>query len=163
MNATPVGGAAGATDEDFILIRDVKSSGTSGGTSSTGFATRDLNTIVHDDGGHASIASNQITLAAGTYRFYAFAPTFRTGFSRLRLRNITDGVTLDEEGTNQNVNSANNVGNNLLVIGKFIIAATKVLELQETTTSGATTNGYGVAMSLGTNEVYSQIKFLKEA
>ena len=61
--------------DGYILIRDEKASGTTGGTFTSGaWQTRDLNTEVVDTGNHASVATNQITLAAGTYRFRIVAP-----------------------------------------------------------------------------------------
>jgi len=69
-------GSSGDT-RDYILINDTKSSGTHGGTFSSGaWRTRDLNTIVSDTGGHASLSSNQITLEAGTYECFISCPAF---------------------------------------------------------------------------------------
>ena len=79
---------------DYLEYRDAKASGTDGGSFTLGsWLTRTLNTEAHDTGGHGSLASNQITLAAGTYEVDIMAPAVGVNGHQARLRNITDGTT----------------------------------------------------------------------
>lgn len=79
----------------FMLLADQKSTGTSGQTFATFSGTwvqRDLNTELVDTGGHAVIASNQVTLLAGTYRHRIRCACYKTGRTKLRLYDVTAGA-----------------------------------------------------------------------
>ena len=148
--------------EDYIQVRDDKASGTDGGTFTSGaWRTRDLNTEKADTGAHASVAANQITLAAGTYRFRASAPARGVSLHKLRLQNVTDaatievGVSVRQESTDADVGLA-------FVSGRFTISASKVLELQHRCSNSTSTDGFGAACGFGVVEVYAEIEFWKE-
>ena len=165
MNSKSVAGDGGdgGGGEGHILIRHELASGTNGGSLVAGsWQTRALNTIVYDTGGHASIASNQITLDAGTYRFEAEAVAYRVNAHKLKLVNITD---TDDLGIGLNYwSAANSEGYNAAIVkGRFTIADTKVLELQHRSSATKTTNGFGVANGFGVIEVYASIEFWREA
>lgn len=153
---------AGGSVGDYIHIEDQKTSGTNGGTFTAGaWQTRDLNTEVSDAGGHASVASNQITLAAGTYRVRAHAYAGGVNAHRLRLQNITDGTTLLLGSDHLSTSTANS-SNHAMLEGEFTIASTKVIELQHRCQTTGTTNGLGYASGWGT-EVYSVVTMVKVA
>ena len=77
----------------IATIRDEKSSGTSGGTFTAGaWRTRTLNTLT-DPTSIVSLASNQITLQAGTYLINANCPASSSELHQARLQNITDATT----------------------------------------------------------------------
>lgn len=144
---------------DYIYIRDEKSSGTQGGTFTLGaWRTRDLNTEVNDAGGHASLAANQVTLLAGTYRFRVSSPAFFVNGFKAKLINITD--TIEFLGTSEL--SDGNMPSRSFVEGRFTIAASKVFEVQCIGTITRASNGFGLATSLAT-EVYTTLEFWKEA
>lgn len=166
MLAEPVGktgdGGEGAA-EDYILIRDEKASGVDGGTFTAGsWQTRDLNTKVADTGNHAALAGNQITLAAGTYKVRAIAPSRKVNFHKTRLRNITDGSDLAIGSTAYSF-SGDGMQDACDLVGRFTIASSKVIELQHRCTTSAATNGFGIAASFGVIEIYSIVQFWKEA
>ena len=145
----------------YIYIRDEKAANTNGGAFTTGaWRTRDMNTEVSDSAGLASVATNQITLAAGTYRFAARAPAYETGRHKARLQNITDATTI-AVGTSEGTSGAL-LSTKSFVSGRFTISASKVLELQH---YGAATNasGFGLESNFGVVEVYAEIEFWKEA
>ena len=155
---TPSGGAG-----DYILIRDEKSSGTHGGTFTSGaWRTRDLNTEVVDTGSHASVASNQITLAAGTYRADIFAPGNGVTGHRARLQNITDGTTVLLGSSAYAPNTSPSGLSYSVVKGRFTIASTKTLEVQHYCSSTFSTYGFGVALGDGTNEIYTIVELTRE-
>lgn len=155
------GGGGGGGAGDYILIRDEKATTVEGGTFTSGaWRTRDLNTEVADTGGHASVASNQITLAAGTYRVSASAPTHNVTRHQTRLRDITNGVTLVLGTTGYSVNaSAQDVS---FVVGRFTLSGSTVIELQHRCTVTQATVGFGVAGQSGETEVYAVVELIRE-
>ncbi len=154
------GGGGGAGD--YILIEDRKAAGTNGGNFSIGaWQTRDLNTETADTGNHASVSSNQITLAAGTYRIRVRAPAYNVTRNMLRWRNITDSTT-DVNGASHYFNGDHE--GDAVLIGRFTIAGTKVFEVQHQCTV-ANVFGFGIAVGSGftvTTEIYTQVELWKE-
>jgi len=70
-------------------------SGTAGGSSVAGsWQTIPLNVELYDPNGWGSLASNQITLVAGTYEVEWIGTTYRSSEAQFRLRNITNSATL---------------------------------------------------------------------
>jgi hypothetical protein len=127
--------------------------------------TRNQNVEVADTGGHGSVASDQITLAGGTYRIFAQAPAHFVAAHQLRLQNITDGTTI-LTGENAFTSYSGGAGVNsetpALLRGRFTLTATKVLELQHRCTVTVSGNGMGVNVGWGT-EVYATVELFKEA
>lgn len=149
---------------EMLHVRDEKTSGTSGGSSSaTTQNVRTLNTVVVNTLTGASLSSNQITLAAGTYRVFASAETHESSGNRLRLRNITDGVTV-ASGVNSHSGTAGaSMPNTAAILGyRFTISGTKVFELQHYTVAAKATIGLGIAVSSGEVEIYADVKIFKE-
>ncbi|MEO8608920.1 MAG: hypothetical protein ABI690_13595 [Chloroflexota bacterium] len=144
-------------DEDWVVVQDQKTSGTSGGTTAAGaWTTHVLNTEVVDTGNIASVASNQVTLEPGNYtaEWMMSAGANITGH-RSRLRNITAGATLGL-GIGAN-NAAMNGG-----LIQFTLTVQSAIELQYwANTAGA--NGLGLAVSTGDVEVYAVVKFTRLA
>jgi len=157
--------------DNLLYIEDQKGNGVSGGNSVGGTQNvRDLNTKVVDNITGASLATNQITLPAGTYKVEFSAPAVDSGNLRhkTRLRNISDSTTpivgsseyTDGESggwEGDGMSTTRSVGS-----GLFTIAGTKVFELQ-TYCSAPYSDGLGLAVSSGDIEVYSQIKIWKVA
>lgn len=146
--ASPGGGAA----VSYAHIREEYASGVGpGGTPvAATWNKRLLNTEVQDADGIASLASNQITLAAGTYAVHAFGYSLGASGSKLRLRDITNNVTL-VVGTNGYGDTAASVLNTLR--GRFTLAGSAVLELQHYLTLGGNTYNWGPATGIGAGEV----------
>lgn len=146
--------------EDYILIRDEKATGTNGGTfTDSAWRTRDQNVIVEDVGGHASLSSNQITLAAGIYRFYITAPAFNVGSNKAKLINITD--TIEIIGTSVNSDQGNFPTVISVISGRFIIAAPKVFEVQHQCQTTHAVSGFGNQSGFSVIEVYTNTEFFK--
>jgi hypothetical protein len=156
--AVPV--SADATS-GYILIQDQKAQNTQSGTFTSGaWRTRDLNTIVADTTSAASVASNQITLPAGTYRVRAHAPAFSVGQHQLRLYNVTDSALLVLGGSGYSSGSADN-SDQAWLEGRFTLAGTKVIELQHYASATQATNGFGVRSNIST-EIYASVELIKE-
>lgn len=147
----------------YALYRDEKASSAVGGTLTAGsWQTRTLNTESVDNTiAGSSVASNKVTLAAGTYRFRGRAPFWRVGAAQVRLQNTTDASTV---AVGMTVNSANSVNTAVAVAevtGRFTIAGAKDFELQYQITASVGTSDGGVPGSFGT-EVYSTLEFWQE-
>ncbi len=161
------GGATPATVlNDYILIVDQKAQNTQGGTFTNGaWRTRDLNTIVSDSGGHASVGSNQITLAAGTYIIRAAAPAINVAQHIAKLYNITDAADVifgTSEVTQPAGTPVTYVSTCSIIRGKFTIASSKVFEIQHQCTNTTATFGFGTAVNLSV-EKYTVVELWKVA
>ncbi len=146
----------------YVLICDEKTLDTPGGTFSSGaWQTRDLTTIKSDVGGHAALAANQITLAAGTWRCRIQCPAYQVAKHQARLYSISDGLTL-ALGSSQR--TATTVGTTVFssIIGRFTLSTSKVLEVQHRCETSFSTYGFGYQAGLDT-EVYTIAEFWKEA
>lgn len=151
--------------QQYILIREEQTNGTAGGTFTSGaYRTRVLNTTVQDTGGHVvSLSSNQITLAAGTYRIEVKAPARYVDNNKLRLQNVTDSATL-LLGQNALALSGTAAlsGATAHLSGRFTIAASKAIEVQHQCQTTRATDGFGNACSFGDTEVYTVVELWKE-
>lgn len=166
-NGTEIGplGASGAGGlyDAYVCVQDQKAQNTQGGSSTgTTWHTRVLNTEVADTASIASIASNQLTLAAGTYHVEASAPAFRAGGHQVRLQNITGTATLLWGSVEWNSTSGDVAQTRSFVRGRFTLAVESVLELQHYIGASEANNGLGVACNVGT-EVYAVAEFWRES
>ncbi len=147
----------------YILIRDEKAQNTAGGTFTSGaWRTRDLTTEVSDAGGYASVSSNQITLAAGTYRVRIIAPAQATDRHQARLQNITGGTTL-LVGTSEYAGSAggNQTQSHSVIVGRITLGGSTVVEVQHQCQTTSSSNGFGAGSNF-TTEVYTVVEMWKE-
>ena len=140
-----------------LHVEDHKASGTNGGTFTSGaWRTRDLNTVATNEISGASLATNQITLPAGTYKINARAPAFQVQPHTARLFNIAGSAVL-LEGSTEGSWSTSGVTNSK-IIGKFTLTVSSNLEIQHYGKSTILTNGFGqTAAIVGKNEVYTQV------
>lgn len=146
-----------------LHVRDEKASGTDGGGSSAGtWNVRDLNTVKTNQITGASLASNQITLPAGTYRIRADAPAFQVRRHQIRLQNVTD-TAVEMVGTSEISGDSSVSTTRSFLTGRFTIAAEKTFELQHWTQDAEATFGLGVETSSGEVEVYAEVWIEKEA
>lgn len=150
------------------FVKDIKSNGVEGGTSTSGsWQTRVLNSLSLDPGVtwiKLDIAANQFILLAGTYRLRASVPSFLTARNKSRLRNITSGVSqLDISGypiTGSGYSDSTSGGEvkNILT-GTFVITVTSAFEIQQQVQTTRATNGMGVSGVDTTDvETYTQIE-----
>lgn len=147
----------------YALYRDEKAQNSAGGTLTAGsWGTRTMNTESVDTTlAGASVATNKVTLPAGTFRFRCSAPFYRVGNCQVRLQNTSDATTV-AAGTSQNSgNSATGAVTRSEVTGRFTIAATKDFELQYQIGASVGTSDGGVPANF-TTEVYSTMEFWQE-
>jgi hypothetical protein len=148
--------------EQYVHIRHEAASGVHAGTFTAGaYRTRPLTTKVSDAGNLATLAVNQITLAAGTYRFRSRAAGYAVGAHKCRLQNVTDSATV-KVGSCAYANLNYGGYSDAVVEGRFTIAAGKALELQHFCGYTLANEGFGTATGTGEVEVYAEIEFWKE-
>ena len=175
----PVGGSAGqvlaknsATNYDtvwvdkgfqYLKVSEQLSSGSTGGTSVSADITqvRVLNTVNTNTISGASLASNTVTLPAGTYSYRVSAPHYNGQLHKAFLYNSTD-ATYTGIGTSEYSISGATVGStNSLVSGQFTIATSKDFKVRHYTASG--TGSLGVGVGSGQSEVFTVAEFWKVA
>ena len=146
----------------FLHIRDEKAATTQGGTFTNGaWRTRDLNTIKTNTITGASLASNQITLPAGTYFIQGYPVSFRAEGNISRIYNITDSSQVSL-GVNNHSGSATTGSQGTSTVSCIVtITATKVFELQHYSQSTVASVGFGIRNETGVGEVYSEILIWK--
>lgn len=162
MRIVQVADGGGGDALEYALIREEQVSGINGGDFTSGaWQTRKLNTKVCDTGNNVTLAGNQITLLAGTYRVKCCASAYRVDQHKIKLRNISDVVDL-VIGRGSRSDSADATETDVTVKGRFTIASTKVIELQHRAQTSRITNGMGVASTFGVIEVYGVVELWKE-
>ncbi len=149
-------------NRQYILVREDQTAGTDAGTFTTGaWRTRSMNTEHIDVGSNATVAANQITLSAGTYEFRISAPGYKCNLHQCRLYNATSAAAV---GVGTVVRSA--AGDDTVArseaVGRFVIAAPTVFEVQHICSTTRASDGFGPAGNLDT-EVYAVAEFWKIA
>jgi len=139
---------------------DHKAVGTAGGSASAAtWHTRVLNTTEYNNISDCSLASNQITLGAGTYRIKASSPVICVGQHKIALYNVTDAV-YSFDGTSEYADPAN-IANRAFMNSQIIISTQKVFELRHYCTFEKTGDGLGVTSNIGNYELYAIIEIEK--
>lgn len=174
-----IASSPGVANIEKVVLLDVKTSGTNGGSAALGIQTRDINTIVADGvtstdvGGGASdsfvsIASNQFDLDAGTYQFRGSCPALVTGQHKANIRNVTDATDPAElMGTSEFSENAAGTGNDVTrshINGSIVIAGTKTFEIRHEVAVAAATSGLGLASGFTSkSEIYTYLEITKLA
>ncbi len=145
----------------ILHLQDQRTSGTAGGTSTSGsWQIRTLNTKPTDTIG-STLSSNTFTLPAGTYFIDAKMFAFYCQNVQSRLYNITDSdVTLYGLTCHYSAGSTASVSP---VSGTFTITAQKTFRIETRVTTTRASDGYGVASSFGSPELYADILIRKVA
>jgi hypothetical protein len=114
-----------------------------------------LNTVKKNSITGATVASNQITLPAGTYRLDVIAPSAVSSSHKVYFHNVTDGVMVAGGSSQYGGNGANT----LSIIGRseFTIATAKTFEVRHWIGTNITSTGLGNAASTGQAEVFTQV------
>lgn len=149
------------SSQGYLKVSDQKASGTAGGNSigSTITSTRTFNTVEKNTINGASLASNLVTLPAGTYRVKAWAPFYAAsgGVFKIFLYNTTDSTyTLIGES------ASGTAGGIAGLSGEFSITSIKVFSVRYWC-NPSDSSGLGLASTSGQVEVYAQAEFIKVA
>ncbi len=145
----------------YALFRDEKTMGQDGGTFTAGAWRRRQLGFTFATGGFATMTDDQITLPAGTYRCRIQCPAAAVNKHQARLYNVTDSAVL-LWGSSQRTAATLNTVIPSIIIGRFTLAASKVLEVQHRCETTVTNTGFGYAAGFDT-EVYTIAEIWKEA
>ena len=151
------------TLDNMMQVQDVQATGVAAGTNLvTNDAIRVLNTVVHNTITGASLASNLVTLPAGTYWVEGLSLAFRTGsYQTFVINNGNSAVLI--EGYSQYVDSAVGGGITSTCSGRFVLAAETVISLRYAAANAKATNGLGVKSENGRNSIFAEMKIWKVA
>jgi len=162
ITAAANGTGGGGMGSGYLQFQNQQLSGTGGGTATSGdWRTAPLNTEVADTGSHGSLASDQITLAAGTYRVRGYQIFHQVLDSQVRLQDVTNGVTLAVSGSTYPTTAHSTTATSVL-FGRFTLAGSAVLELQYAVGTSKSGSGLGVANALGTVNVFADLVLERE-
>jgi hypothetical protein len=146
-----------------LRVREEQASGTAAGTPVAGSQTRVLNATKKNSISGASLASNQVTLPAGTYKVRGSAPAYAVNSHQAYLYSVTDAAML-VNGTSENTNATSDVTvTRSLLEGEFVLPATKIIELRHYVQTAAGSAALGRAAGSGQGEVHSELLFEKVA
>lgn len=145
----------------YLKVSDQKASGTSGGTNVAADITqeRTLNTVETNTISGASLASNAVTLPAGTYKVRIRAPAANGANNHKAFLYNTTDLAYTLVGSSSAAVAGTNIDSNLT--GLITIAATKVFKIRHYTTTAAGVGGLGMATTTGQIEVYTEVEFEK--
>jgi hypothetical protein len=141
---------------DYILAQYSVTSGTTAEAITVNtWTSRNLNTLVTDTSGNASLASNLLTIPAGTYEYSAISSSWASSAvtGRTRLWNNTDSSTI---GVSLAASTVAGGSVYTEARGRFTIAGSKALAVQ--TYQNVTGNGGGPLSVASTNEIYVQLE-----
>ena len=145
----------------YMKVNDTKSVNINGGTSSSNTTSaRTLNSIVINTISGASLASNTVTLPAGTYEVRGRAPTKNSGGNRLTIYSVTDSSVLIQGASFFN-STTGSYSLDAAITGRFTITSTKNIQLQHWISEGDG-RGFGApANQTGVLEIYSELELTK--
>jgi hypothetical protein len=151
------------TAYDYVKVQEVGTPGVDGGTTvANAWTTRRINSVVSDTSGAVvGVASGQITLQPGTYKFNGTAQFFIATRVSFRLYNVTDGTVL-ATGLPSYSNAENSGYSPAIVSGSFTITKQTVIALQYYSAAVAV-NGLGLyGGSTSEIPVFAQLDLFKE-
>jgi len=138
-----------------------ESDGDSGESYATSWTKVSLNTEVSDPESIGSLASNQVTIGAGTWVFQGWAGARYDGSgggqARIRIYNATDASVISL-GQSWNLTNLSNLATptNIHVFGQTVITGSKAIELQLIADSTQVKTGVHDSLSAGA-EVYAEL------
>jgi hypothetical protein len=156
------GGGGGGLYDGLMIVQDQRSSGTGGGRADPRYAKRTLQTIVENSITGASLASDLITLPAGSYQVSGWGAFYRVSEATIHLKDSSD-TTRYVRGSL--VNQANaDVSGFCPIDGYFTLGSSTALGLWYDTDGDNGGTDLGLARSaFGGSEVHCSLTFLKLA
>lgn len=146
---------AGKFGGKYAHYREEQASANGGDFTQGAWRTRVLNTEVTDEIG-ITLASNELSVPAGTYYFRGRGPALAVVQHQLRLYNVTDTAVI----LYGSVHYCGAEGGDVFVSGRFTIAGTKSIRLEHYCQSTQNSNGFGNALGAGL-EVYAELELWK--
>jgi hypothetical protein len=142
-------------------FRDQRAAGTAGGELASGaWRTRTIQTTIVNNISGASLASNQITLPAGTYTIQAWGAYTGVNEVKQRFFNTTSSTDL-VIGNSDFVAAVATRGHGHL-FGVFTLAASGVCEFQARCSTTRSGDGFGTQANIDSKaEVYADVMIYK--
>lgn len=155
-NISDVTSAVAAITTETIHVQHRVAAGTASGDYAGGgvWTTRPLTTVITNTITGASLASNQVTLPAGTYKVRARSPMFRVNQNTSRIYDVTNAVTL-LEGSSTYSNDL--CDSNSWVEGQFALAGTAAIAHQAAAGATRTGNAFGHSSGYGSYDIYGEV------
>lgn len=148
----------GALSIPYVRVEDQKAKNTHAGAStSTTWHTRVLNTEVQDTNSKASVATNQVTLQAGTWDIRISAPGYASSVQAIVLRNDTDS-TIPFYGWNEDASSTDTSVTRCWASGRVTIASAKAFSIRHYTAVGVASFGLGVALNVNDPDAAARLE-----
>jgi hypothetical protein len=142
----------------YMKVSERYGSGTQAPLFSGTTIVRSLNTVEWNDVPGASLASNTVTLPAGTYEVSIRAPAYGSSNHQAWLRNLTD-LSSPLIGSSSYSSATNASTTDSVVSGRFTISATKQFQVYHYA-GGGNRAGQSVGNSIN-SEVYAEAIFRK--
>ena len=157
-------GPIASTALTYAIFNETQAASTSGGTFTAGsYVKRVLNTTLINTISGCSIASSVITLPAGTYNVYGFAPGYKVAVHKLRVQNTTAGTTIAQGVNAYSASGGDYAQTHSFVNTTFTLTGSTNIELQHRAQTTQATNGLGVDGGATGDEIYAQIVLTKVA
>ena len=137
-------------------IWDQKPNNTPGGTFNSGsWQERDLNQLQQTGSFVTSLAGNEFTLTAGTYKFEFDVPAYQVEENKARLFNVTDG-TVEAYGTSAFADDGGDDGTTYSFIKAIVTIATpKTFRIEHQCQTSEAGDGFGIESNFGVVEIYT--------
>lgn len=166
LGVASLASAAKAFQGQLLHVREEQNSGTNGGTCTGGsWQTRTINTVVVNQITSASLASNKITLPAGTYYIDATAPASMVNGHKAILYDTTSSADILTGTSEYSDSSGNNfdgyANTRSRIVGQFTLAAAHDLEVRHRSQATRNTSGFGCDTSTGLKEVFTEVLIWK--
>jgi len=145
------------SSDNFAHFREEQVAGSNGGSSVSGTQTRILNTTMTNNITGCSLASNKVTLDAGSYFLDAKAPVYRGAASRAFIYDVT-GAAIALLGCNGFTDAASGDVTYDSVKGLFTLSVTSDIELRQYINTAKALDGLGVQSADGEVSVFSDIQ-----
>lgn len=149
-------------DAQLMHVQDQKAPGVFGGTFTYGgWRTRDLNTVLINTIAGASLASNLVTLPAGTYDVSAHAPAIAvdTHMACLTVNGVQKLL-----GSSEGTLSGTLVSTCSRIQGRLVLPSASQIGLQHCCATTRTEHGFGYPSALaGAHEAYSDLRIQRIA
>jgi hypothetical protein len=143
---------------EFIHVQHQLASGTDGGGASAGMNDITLNAEETNTLSGASLASNEVTLPAGTYYAEANAAFWKVDEARVFITLDDDTILLRGVGVD-----ATDIGAALTVSGVFTLATEDDVKLRAYCGSTRADDGLGQSIADGGVEVFADLKIWRVA
>jgi hypothetical protein len=158
---TGAGSGGGSVEE--MYVEEQTASGVGNGTmAASDDNVRPLNTVVINTITGASLASNVITIPAGTYWIDARFPGCFVNYHRARMIDVSSGTTLIDLGSTAFCHSSFGPHTDSFIKGRYTFASAVQLEFRHYAQTARAGDGMGVASNDSRASVHGTVYIKKE-